>query len=236
MSDHFKPEGWARPGSWADDGAFREVVIDNVYKLPPSMTGWTCVDVGGHVGSFIYAALERGAKHVHSIEADPRNYDQLLGNVAVHPLHDRVTLQNGAAWRSDRPGELLGMASYDDCQMKNTGSGSVARAASAHFSVPAIPLGPVIEQFESVDFLKMDCEGSEFPVLFTLPYSAYAKVKRIAAELHPEFFWKREAVVLGRHTGDLVQSLGRHLVDRGFTVTLEDQPLNNRPLMFATKP
>ena len=49
-----------------------------------------------------------------------------------------------------------------------------------------ITLAQIIDQFEleKIDFLKIDCEGSEYDILYNLESSIYAKIKVISLEFH----------------------------------------------------
>ena len=49
-----------------------------------------------------------------------------------------------------------------------------------------ITLPQIFDMFhlEKIDFLKMDCEGSEYDILYNLETSLYAKIKLISLEFH----------------------------------------------------
>ncbi len=57
----------------------------NEYRLPDSLAGQTVVDLGGHIGSFARACLDRGAEHVLSVEPLPANCQAFRHNLAVEP-------------------------------------------------------------------------------------------------------------------------------------------------------
>lgn len=239
ITKHFKPPTWARPQSWADDAAFDEVVVKNSYQLPAQMAGWTCIDIGGHVGSFVYAALERNAERVIVFEADQRNFEQLLSNINAHPRRDRVHAFNLAVWRSDKPSTELTVCGFPTVG-HNTGCGSVAAVVNGPNFGPAsavktISLADIVAPLDTVDFLKIDCEGAEFPILFTAPTNTLKKIQRIAGELHTDMFWKGDSVVHG-HGVYHEKSMEKFLHTHGFTTRTQEQlPIVNRPLLFAIK-
>ena len=56
--------------------------------------GKVVLDIGANIGCFTKMALEKGAKHVVSVEPEKNNYAMLDLNTAGH--HDRVSLYNAA--------------------------------------------------------------------------------------------------------------------------------------------
>jgi FkbM family methyltransferase len=149
------------------------------------------IDVGAHVGIFSYMCHEKGSRAIYAFEASPPNFARLRRHVGklsgVHCAH-------AAVWRSDmnREGFLFLSYMHDD----NTGSSSVLAGgrtidfqgqrmlsgAGEAKSVSVIPLDAILERFDRVKLLKLDCEGSEFPILLTS--SRLDRVDRIVGELH----------------------------------------------------
>lgn len=226
------PPGFCRPQFPADRAAWREVVEENVYNVPPDLSGAVCVDVGAHIGSFTWLALHRGAKEVHAYEADPRNFVQLRKNLCASDWawsDDRVAhAHNCAVWRSDRPAGVMALSAFPDAPTANTGGGSMvgtlADPCSQVFTVPTIGLATILQQHEQVHFLKMDCEGSEWLSLSTALPALRQRVAVLAAELHPE-------LAPDPNGG---QALIRAMVAHGFKVYLRNQHgLANRPMLYA---
>lgn len=127
------------------------------------------LDIGAHIGSFTYAALNRGAGRVFAVEADAGNAGVFRHN--LHTVCDascRAHLINGAAWRSDvPPGQLLYFANVG----ANTGGGNVLGESGA--GVRAFSFDSLVRFAASssasgrVKLCKIDCEGSEWPILLT---------------------------------------------------------------------
>lgn len=160
-----KPRHWRfRPGTF-DRRAFRNVVVENEYRLPPRLpAGTVVVDVGANVGTFALAVLRRGAQHVECYEPDPENFAQLQAN--LRPFAKQVTLHRAAVWRDD---SLTQVSLHNPVGGGNTGAVQVTAAGSG-------PMAPVVA-FDSIAtrlsagnaelWLKLDCEGAEWPILFT---------------------------------------------------------------------
>jgi hypothetical protein len=72
-----------------------------------------------------------------------------------------------AVWRSDEPVESLTWAPSENA--KNTGGGGVyeSRTDEGHVTVPAVAFDRAIDSLGAVDVLKIDAEGSEYPILMT---------------------------------------------------------------------
>lgn len=149
------------------------------------------VDVGAHIGAFSYLCHAKGSRSIHCYEPGERNFMLLQRNLGSRP---GVRLSRAAVWRSDSEAEtelvLSGPAG------RNTGAATVLAGGRIFDfpaqklsepdgpprTAPAIPLDRILEKFERVKLLKVDCEGSEFPILLTS--RRLARVERIVAEVH----------------------------------------------------
>src|SRR5262249_16300977 len=123
------------------------------------------LDIGMHIGSFCYAALVRGSNQVHGFEVSPENYALARKNLAA--FGDRVRLHHKAVWRSDRE---AGRLTFSACA-HNTGGGVVWRGGEGP-SIEAVPFDDVVREVTlggrmRVRMVKVDCEGSEYPILLT---------------------------------------------------------------------
>lgn len=162
-----RPRHWQfRPGTF-DRRAFREVVVENEYRLPAELpAGAVVLDVGANVGAFALAALRRGAAVVHCFEPHEGNFEQLARN--LRPYGPRVRLTRCAIWRSDVPSTALSL--HNPEEPGNTGAIQVAATGDGP-RVPARPLDDVLAELTAggrrIAVAKLDCEGAEWPVLFT---------------------------------------------------------------------
>ena len=138
---------------------------------PIDFAGKTVVDVGAHIGSFSILAAANGARRILAYEAGAENFGLLVQNCAALPA---VECHHAAVWRSDTVERVLDwrMAANPE----NTGGGTVLECesiageparAGPGAPVAAIALDDVVERAGAVDLLKIDAEGSEYPILFT---------------------------------------------------------------------
>jgi FkbM family methyltransferase len=126
-------------------------------------SGMTVVDVGANAGYYtLLAAVGVGAGgRVFAFEPEPRNLEILQRNLELNGVCDRVTLSGKAALNERKTLEL-------HQNPRNRGAHTLFLADPAHspFSrvkVETIALDDAIES--SVDFMKIDAEGSE-PLIF----------------------------------------------------------------------
>jgi FkbM family methyltransferase len=156
-----------RPGSM-DAEIWQHVAGLNEYNLPDSFSPYdTVIDIGGHIGSFSYAALARGAGQVHIYEANAANFEIILCN--LRQFAGRVAFNRCAVWRSDRATDHLYFQPDSAGNGRRTGGGSVIYPKGE--AVPCVAFDDVLQRAATggrrIRLVKIDCEGSEWPILFT---------------------------------------------------------------------
>jgi len=175
-----------RPGT-IDDEVVRCVIDANEYRLPERMDGWTVVDVGAHIGSFAAACAMRGAARVLCFEPDRDNAELCRINVDMMPLDNKCDVEvfRLAVYSStDSAVSLGGYQIYKDTngvERLNTGCRNVDHSIILK-SAMCVTLDHVIDLAGTVDLLKLDCEGSEYPILDSS--SRMHHVERLCGEYH----------------------------------------------------
>jgi FkbM family methyltransferase len=201
-----------RPGT-VDRDIWYESVVANGYGLPVFFApGDWVLDVGAHTGSVSWRCCNSGARVV-AVEPGRENYTLLLAN--LDPFKDRVIPVNVAAWRSDQPATLL---RFDPNWMPaNTGGGCVlGDAGGVGHEVLAIPLDDLLKLRPQWRLLKLDCECSEFPILYTS--ACLGRVWEIAGEYHERPSNVIDYAECGKPF--TMMALAEHLHGQGFTVTV----------------
>jgi FkbM family methyltransferase len=229
----YRPRHWRLRPNTLDERIFREVVIGNEYRLPRRFQPEDVIlDIGGHIGSFAYAAYRRGARMVHCCEADPDNFAVLRHNLA--PYSDRITARHAAVWRCDQPAGRLYIENFHVA--KNTGAIRVSGAGTGQ-SVPALPFDDLVRLAtdnlrRTVRLAKFDCEGAEWPILLTSKLLSH--VEALCGEYHGGDVPSADAVAgLPELNGAYLEQILR---ERGFAV--ETQPCAKDPRLgwfFARK-
>lgn len=207
----------ARPGTM--DAEIYDIVFRrNEYRLPPQFSaGDVILDVGAHVGSFSTACLMRGAGRVVAFEPEPTNHALLAVNLARFGA--RADARCAAVWRSDAPPTTLHFNPSTDAT--NTGGGSMFAPASLGVSAATVSLDAVVAEVlaatgqRRVRLLKLDCEGSEYPVLLTA--TCLDRVEALCGEYHQVNDVIPAAQVGGR-VAYTRNDLAAHLRAQGFRV------------------
>lgn len=172
-------EPWQFRSETLDKAIFNGVVLFNEYRLPACFSAADLIiDVGSHIGSFAEAALSRGCENVFCFEADHSNVEIAEVNLKAHISAGRVSLVNGAVWRSDPNDDELYFDGYHDFPASfpemhgviNTGNGSVIWSSGE--PVRKIAFDEIVDRVthngeKRVRLLKLDCEGAEWPILLT---------------------------------------------------------------------
>lgn len=154
---------------------YNAIHFANEYRLPPSFNAEDIIlDIGAHAGYFAQCVLEKGAGKVISVEAEQENYALAQQHLAEYIASGRAELIFGAAWRSDNNEDILyhsGHTYFSNHPLRNTGGGDVLWQTDGEV-VPQIAFDDLLWQAtdqgrRSVRLLKLDCEGSEWPILLT---------------------------------------------------------------------
>jgi len=165
------------------DRISRETWLDvlgrNEYLLAPTISSDAIViDIGANSGAFSYACLRRGAGTVVAFEPGP--VAELCSRNCAE-FGDRFEVIQRAVWRSDEPVESLSLAPSH--RERHSGSVSaVLPKTGPTITAPAIDLDSVLRRFDKVHILKLDCEGSEYPILMTS--TELSRIEHILGEYH----------------------------------------------------
>lgn len=229
---------YARPRT-DDRKIFESVVEDGEYPLPSKFDEQdVLIDIGAHIGSFSYAALKRGAGKVYAFEAHPVNHAITRKN--LEQFGERVECRNLAVWRSDIPSVTLFNDRLDSEADANTGGHAVVYNVEG-LPIESVGLDEIITEAtggfqRKVRMLKIDCEGAEYPILFSSKF--LNAVEEICGEYHEI---PPEVVPEGAKVPGMPERLDRHalknfLEGAGWSVELfpssEDGHLGN----FSAKP
>jgi FkbM family methyltransferase len=149
------------------------------------------IDVGAHIGVFSYLCHILGGRSIYAYEPSDRSFQLLNRNLSNLP---GIHLFPNAVWRSDEApsakllicgpsGENTGAVSaMASGRVIDFGTQSLVASGEDGRSVSAVPLDQILATFPRVKLLKLDCEGSEFPILLTS--RELHRVERIVGEVH----------------------------------------------------
>lgn len=191
--------------TWEVD-IFRECYLNNEYGLETLNPEDVVIDLGVHIGSFSILAHHKGSRNIHGYEVSDSNYKVALENTASL---SGVHLNKIAVWRSDDNRKTV---NFDTNIVDwNTGMGIVGNTPrTGSVEVECVKFDDVLDKFDSIRFVKIDVESSEYPILYTS--KQLHKIREIAGEYH-NFVGNINGY------GCNGQELKRFLEDQGFTVT-----------------
>jgi FkbM family methyltransferase len=191
-----------------DVWSVKESCLDRFYEKAsvPLRPDWTVVDIGGGLGDFtVFAAHRCPAGRIYAYEPFPSSFALLeenvrlngIGNVRAFPL--AVTGSRG---------ETLAIEELATPLQNRTVGSSPGRGGAG--AVRGTTLEDVFAEngLAVCDFLKIDCEGGEYEILFRCPPAVLARIRTICLEYH-------DGVTPHSH-----EDLVRFLEGNGFRVNL----------------
>lgn len=141
------------------------------------------VDVGANVGYFAAFCFTRFPKAtVISVEPIPKNLSLLETNRSMNSDKDWKVFE-GAVSNSD--GEIT--IKFDDSDSFTTAASAYEmNAGSDEITVHSIRLEKLMEenQLERIHILKLDCEGSEYDILYSLGPDTLKRIAFVSMETH----------------------------------------------------
>ena len=171
---------------------FKEIFVTDFYgidaltqSLPPDPV---IVDIGANAGYFnviLFSKIE--AATVYAYEPILSNYQLFSKIIDMNPaLQNKIHLFNKA---------VVGTPQGDvELFMETASDNSVIASVYADFDaqnrhtikVPAISLEQIITEnkLQRVDLLKVDCEGSEYPIIYETPIHVWEKIQQLTIEVH----------------------------------------------------
>lgn len=150
-----------------------------------------CVEVGANMGVHTLA-LAKLTRQLHCFEPQRFMFQTLCGNLALNSV-DNVVAHQTVVGRGEGFTHVPCLDPHTD---QNFGSFSLRTAYAGGDTLPVLALDSLA--FDRLDFLKLDCEGSELAVL----QGARATLQQHRPWVYLEFTENRAALL------DLLQQLG----------------------------
>ncbi len=194
---------------------FKEIFVTDFYdidhlvkRLPANAV---IVDIGGNIGYFnmILFSKKKDAV-VYAYEPVPSNYELFNKNISLNPsLQKNIHLFNKAVVGTPQDAVELYMETDTDNSVIASVYADFDKQNKYSIKVPAISLQQIIDnnKLGIIDLVKIDCEGSEYPIIYETPAASWKKIKMLTIEAHNLDEEKRNAA-----------SLGKYLQEQGFTV------------------
>lgn len=150
--------------------------------------GDTVIDIGGNVGMIsIYLAKKFPFLKIYAYEPVKKNYENFLTNIKLNKIPDgTIHVENKAITKDGRNVNIV-----TDCT--NTGGSAVAELEIHKFDIdfisediPSTTLNDIFKDnnIKSCKLLKIDCEGSEYEILYNTNKEFLEKCDHLRGEFH----------------------------------------------------
>ncbi|MFK7772102.1 MAG: FkbM family methyltransferase [Saprospiraceae bacterium] len=144
----------------------------------------TIVDIGAHYGYFSLFAAKNTSPYstIFSLEPSQQNYNKLKQNLSdcniqnVKPFQLAIGGENGTL-------DLFTGRSINHSLIENYALLGSERNTQK-VEVKTLEQFILENKIEKIDFLKIDCEGAEYAILFNTPDYIFDKISTISMEFH----------------------------------------------------
>jgi len=164
----------------SDLATFDQVFLTGIYKLPVDFNPSVIIDCGANVGmASVYFANRYPKAKIISIEPDPSNFEVLQMNGKGY---SNITLLKKAVWHTTGSLHIIdpgkGQYALQVSDQVNTSHKIVA-------TIEAVTLNDLLVDYnlESIDFIKIDIEGSE-RFVFSENAEWLSRTKALSVEIH----------------------------------------------------
>ncbi|MBA4383841.1 MAG: FkbM family methyltransferase [Anaerolinea sp.] len=161
----------------------KETLLDRQYEQVslPVQDGWIILDIGAALGDYaVWAAKQTPHGRLIAVEPYPPSVSLLRSNIEKNHVYN-VELFAGAIAASSG---LTTLQVEQGSIVQN--STAVNQKSGQGVEVKTASLDDLFAQYDisKCDYLKMDCEGGEYEILFSTSAQLLAKIERICMEVH----------------------------------------------------
>lgn len=161
--------------------------FENAFPVP---AGLRVLDIGGHVGFFSVLADKLKAKRIVCFEPNAKSYELLLKNLYQNKCFNVIPVFGAVSDWSEW--DKIYQDQDELAQEINTGK-TVLGKSRIHKGetyegqkCPVFSIYHVFKIFGQFDYIKLDCEGSEYDILYKMNFNDefWSSVKYITLEFH----------------------------------------------------
>jgi FkbM family methyltransferase len=205
------PRFWARTA--LDVWIIKETCLDRDYEAASVhlQDGWTVLDIGAALGDFtVHAARQCPHGTVYAYEPFPASFALLEQNVRLNQL---ANVRLFALAVGGLPTGRLVLHTTGAAGQHST---AITTTTAPTLEVPSLSLDEIFrtQALPRCDYLKIDCEGAEYEILFAASATTLQKIHHLCLEYH-------NGITV--HTG---AELAQYLEARGFRVALRPNPVH----------
>lgn len=189
--------------------------IKNLIKKIPSKP--VIIDIGANAGFFDVLLLSKMQQaKIFAYEPIPSNVAVIKKIVTDNSLHQNVLLYQKAVTGLPVNGLDLFMEDTDDNQVVASIFDGFNKSNTKKIHIPSITLTEILDDINlpNIDLLKMDCEGSEYDIIYNTKPEYIRRINHMEIEVHDVDDNKNN-----------VQYFNRFLVELGYKTNFT--PINN---------
>lgn len=163
-----------------------DIFFSEVWEYQPN-EGDVIIDIGAHIGTFsLLSASKVGGGKVYAIEASEESFNLLQINVILNQCTN-VSVHHLAL--SDKEGICI---LYHDTRNGNWGNTTVKNVSRTTETVKCCKLSTFMQknQISECHFMKLNCEGGEFPILLNTPKNVLQQINTILVLYHCDLWNK----------------------------------------------
>ena len=136
------------------------------------------IDIGAHIGLFtIYVSQFCNDCRIYCYEPIKENYDLLVDNIKLNNIKNTTIYQKDVTDKSSIVRIFLN---------QDNAAHSIFTESNKYEDIESISLKDIFDsnKIQKCDLLKLDCEGSEYIILNSLPDFYFQRIKKIVMEYH----------------------------------------------------
>ena len=135
---------------------YKEIFSQEIYQFKTSSSNPVIIDCGANIGlSTLYFSIAYPHSKIYAFEPDKTIFNLLALNINSNN-RSNVTIHNEAVWIANTT------LSFSN---KGSEASQIDPSGQSATKVNAIQLATFLNQFDTIDFLKMDIEGAEYEVV-----------------------------------------------------------------------
>ena len=160
----------------------KETCLDHQYERAsvPFQNGWMVLDIGAGLGDFtVNVAKTCPRTLVFAYEPFPPSYQLLQENLKLNGIANVQTFPCAIAAENG----TLELRAVSAEAVEQSTAASESRASRA-IQVESISLDKALADIDHCEYVKMDCEGAEYSILFSAGETTLRKIQHICLEYH----------------------------------------------------
>jgi FkbM family methyltransferase len=211
----------SKGGKWNILAVFNEIIGHKVYHndFVNVEENDVIIDIGFNYGLFSMVSLKNNPKKIIAFEPNPK----LVSNYQKFLNHEKIELHQKAV--SNKEG-VVTFKENNDPGMSTLLSDINTYNVNDTYEVELCDFYKFIQEnnINYIDYLKVDCEGSEYDIFESIPKEYLnTKVKKIALEFHHKF------------EDEKVQNLYNKIIDCGFEIKVIYEKNSTIGMLYARK-